>query len=248
MKGDRKSKAVKPESPNDVMANTMKMADDAGSKENLADGTEGTIHNLVSVSITASTQLELTDQVEKTFSSRVDKLEAQNNEMKAMLQLLSRGGASEAKADPMKLVLHMASRVQQLETQNEQLKAMLEMQGDQIAQLQRVAMPKQAGLTCADAKRAGLNLMQVKAAGYTCEEIRLAGYVEGLKAAGYTCEEAKAAGYLEGLAAAGYSCAEAKEAGFSPQECCCAGFTFSEGKACGYSWSESDWNGSYFAW
>ena len=51
MKGDRKSKAVKPESPNDVMANTMKMADDAGSKENLADGTEGTIHNLVSVSL-----------------------------------------------------------------------------------------------------------------------------------------------------------------------------------------------------
>ena len=99
----------------------------------------------------------------------------------------------------------------------EQLEAVVRVQADTIQQLQRVALPKQSGLSCTEARAvAGLNVFQARAAGYTLEEIKAAGYVEGLKAAGYTCVEARAAVYTcQEARAAGYTCQEAKAAGFT---------------------------------
>ena len=114
-----------------------------------------------------------------------------------------------------------------LQQRVEQLEAVVRAQAEIIQQLQRFAMPKQSGVSAAEAKAAGLSVSQAKAAGYACAEA---------KQAGYTCAEAKQAGY---------SCAEAKQAGFLPFECRAAEYTHEEAKQAGYRYTSDGYNGQY---
>ena len=104
-----------------------------------------------------------------------------------------------------------------LQQRVEQLEAVVRAQAEIIQQLQRFAMPKQSGMSAAEAKAAGLSASQAKAAGYTCAEA---------KQAGFTCAEAKQAGWT--------SLKDLKQAGFLPFECRAAGYTHEEARQAGY--------------
>ena len=133
----------------------------------------------------------------------------------------------------------LGARVVQLEAQNAHLQRQMQLMAEQMEQVQHLVLPKQAGLSCSEARRAGMNVRQASCSGYELREIW---------EAGFTCAEAKQAGYIEGLKQAGYTCAEAKQAGFSPQDCRDAGFSYEEGCAAGYRFAQYYWHHSHQPW
>ena len=160
----------------------------------------------------------------------------------------------------------LRARVVQLEAQNAHLQRQMQLMAEQMAQVQRLVLPKQAGLSCSEARRAGMNVRQARSSGYeprevweagfTCAEARQAGFTcAEARQAGYTCAEARQAGYVEGLKQAGYTCAEAKQAGYTCAEAKRAGYveglkeagyTCAEAKRAGYSPQECSRGGYSF--
>ena len=128
----------------------------------------------------------------------------------------------------------LRKRVVQLEAQNEQLQRRVEQMAERMEQMQQVMMPKQSGLSCADARKAGLNLRQIIVAGYGPWELMCGGFAraETVQAGGYTEQQLVVA--LEEARKAGYSCKEANAAGYSCEEAKAAGYTCGEVKAAGY--------------